>query len=67
MSRLQQQILDLFDQCYDDIRQVITEVLEIEQENIHLDQPRFKNPIIEVLDRIARDSMKEKEGSADEN
>ncbi len=65
MSRLQQQILALFAECDHDVREVIAAVLEIEQENIHLERPRFKDPILEVLDRVARDTMKK--GGGDEN
>jgi hypothetical protein len=65
MSKIQQQILDLFVECDDDVRKVVAAVLEIEQENIHLKQPRFKEPILDVLDRIARDTVKK--GSEDEN
>lgn len=64
MSRLQQQILALFSECDDDVREVIAQVLEIEQENIHLDRPRFTEPILDVLDRVARNTVKR--GSEDE-
>jgi hypothetical protein len=64
MTALQQQILSLFTGYDPDVRDVVAAVLRIEQENIHMERPRVKEPILEVLDRVARSTLKE---ATDEN
>lgn len=64
MPTLQQQILGLFEQCDSDVREVIKEVIQFEQENVHLDKPRYKDPIREILDRVARNVSKEDRNEA---
>lgn len=64
MSNLQKQILALFKEYEPDVQEVVASVLMFEQENIHLKHPRFKEPILDVLDRVARDTLKE---ASDEN
>lgn len=64
MANLQQQILDLFVECDDALREVITEVIQFELENIHLKEPRYKTPIIDILDRIARETLKDETNEA---
>jgi len=59
MPNLQQQILALFAECDDDLRAVIVDVIRFEQENIHLREPRYKTLIMEILDRVARQSSEE--------
>lgn len=59
MATLQQQIRDLFTKYPADVREVVEAVLAIEQENIHLDRPRVKEPIHDVLDRVARETLKD--------
>lgn len=54
MANLHQQILALFEDYDPDVRQVVQDVLEIELENIHYEKPRVKDPILDVLDRVAR-------------
>jgi hypothetical protein len=54
MASLQNQILELFDQCAPDMRDVITSVIQFELENIHLTEPRYKTPILDILDRVAK-------------
>jgi len=58
MTTLQQQILTLFAEYDPDVREVIASVLQIEQENIHLKEPRYKKPVLDVLDRVARETLK---------
>ena len=64
MPTLQQQILDRFEQCDSDVREVITSVIQFEIENIHLDKPRYKAPILDILERIARTASKEQTDEA---
>jgi hypothetical protein len=59
MATLQQQIRDLFAKYPADVREVVEAVLAIEQENIHLDRPRVKDPIHDVLDRVAQGTVKD--------
>lgn len=59
MSSLEQQIQDLFKDFPHDIQQVLKEVIRIEQDNIHLDRPRVKDDIHAVLERIARETLKD--------
>jgi len=59
MATLQQQILELFNKYPADVREVVKAVLAIEQENIHLERPRVKEPIHDTLDRVARDTLKD--------
>jgi hypothetical protein len=63
MPSLQKQILALFEDVDPNIREVVTEVLLIEQELIHLERPRgVMERIDQVLDRIARESLAEESG-----
>lgn len=59
MPTLQQQILERFAMCDADVREVITSVIQFELENIHLNEPRYKAPILDILDRVARAAPKE--------
>lgn len=59
MPNLQQQILNLFAECDDSLREVIVSVIQFELENIHLKEPRYKAPIMDILDRVARESLKD--------
>lgn len=59
MATIQQQILELFTKYPADVREVVKSVLAIEQENIHLERPRVKEPIHDVLDRVARETLKD--------
>lgn len=54
MASLQQQVLDLFAKYDDDVRRVVAEVLRFEQENIHLKEPRYSKPILEIIEQVAR-------------
>ena len=54
MSNIQQQILERFRSCDKDVQQVILETIEFEVENIHLTEPRFKQSIGEILDKVIR-------------
>lgn len=64
MPTLQQQILQRFDECDPDVRGVITGVIQFELENIHLNEPRYKTPILEILDRVANTAPKEQRDEA---
>ena len=64
MATLQQQIMALFAECDDATRQVISDVIQFEMENIHLKEPRYKGPITDILDRIARDTLKDSSDEA---
>ncbi|HNP87518.1 MAG TPA: hypothetical protein PKK78_15320 [Kouleothrix sp.] len=64
MATLQKQIMALFAECDDATRQVITDVIQFELENIHLREPRYKGPILDILDRIARDTLKDADNEA---
>ena len=64
MTTLQKQLLDLFEPCDHDIREVITGVIQFELENIHLNEPRYKTPILDILDRVARTTPKENRDEA---
>lgn len=64
MANLQQQINALFDNLDPSVQEVIMNVLRIEQDNIHLDRPRFKEPILDVLSRIVNEQRK---GAKDED
>lgn len=59
MANLQKQILDLFAECEPDLHEVIVEVIQFELENIHLKEPRYTRPIMDILDRVARETMKD--------
>ena len=54
MANLHQQILALFEEYDTYVREIVQDVLEIELENIHYERPRVKDPILDVLDRVAR-------------
>lgn len=59
MATLQDQIKALFAECDSDLRAVISGVMEFEQTNIHLKEPRYKQSILDVLDRVTRDTLKD--------
>lgn len=59
MTLLEQQIHDLFKDFPSDIQQVLQEVIRIEQDHIHLERPRVKDDIQAVLDRVARQTLKD--------
>jgi hypothetical protein len=65
LASLQKQILGLFEEVEPDIREVVAEVLRVEQELIHLQRAHgVMDKINEILDRVATASMK---GQANEN
>lgn len=64
MPALEQQIRELFDGCDADLREVITSVIQFELENIHLSEPRYKTPILDILDRVARTAPKDASNEA---
>lgn len=59
MPSLQKQILSLFDDIDPELKEVVAEVLLIEQEFIHMERPHgVMKRIDEVLDRVARQVLK---------
>lgn len=60
MSSLQKQILSLFEDVDPALKEVVTEVMLVEQEFIHMERPRgVMERIDQVLDRVAKDMLKE--------
>jgi len=60
MSSLQKQILSLFEDIDPALKEVVTEVMLVEQEFIHMERPRgVMERIDQVLDRVAKDMLKE--------
>lgn len=60
MPNLQKQILSLFNGIDPELKEVVAEVLNIEQEFIHMERPRgVMERIDQVLDRVARQALKE--------
>ena len=60
MSSLQKQILSLFEDVHPALKEVVTEVMLVEQEFIHMERPRgVMERIDQVLDRVAKDMLKE--------
>ncbi len=47
--------MELFDDCDRDTRQVIAEVLKLEQEHISMERPRVKDEIRQIIDRAVSD------------
>lgn len=63
MPSLQKQILNLFEDIDPELKEVVADVLLIEQEFIHMERPRgVMERIDQVLDRVASQVLKE-EGS----
>jgi hypothetical protein len=59
MSSLQKQILSLFEDVDPALKEVVTEVMLVEQEFIHMERPRgVMERIDQVLDRVAKDMLK---------
>ncbi len=52
---MRQILLELFKEFPEDVQRTVVRVLEFEQSNITLKQPRFKEAIREILDEEARD------------
>lgn len=60
MPSLQKQILSLFEDIDPELKEVVAEVLLIEQEFIHMERPRgVMERIDQVLDRVARHALTE--------
>jgi hypothetical protein len=60
MSSLQKQILSLFEDVDPALKEVVTDVMLVEQEFIHMERPRgVMERIDHVLDRVAKDMLKE--------
>lgn len=59
MTSLQKQILSLFDGVEPEILELVTRVIEIEQEFLHLERPHgVMEKIDEALDVVAQASLK---------
>jgi hypothetical protein len=52
---LKDRILVLFENYAEDTRQVIAEVLELEQRHISMERPRVKEEIRKIVDRAVKD------------
>jgi hypothetical protein len=62
MPSLQKQILSLFNDIDPELKEIVAEVLLIEQEFIHMEKPRgVMERIAHVLDRVARQALKEED------
>ncbi len=60
MPSLHKQILSLFEDIDPELKEVVVDVLLIEQEFIHMERPRgVMERIDQVLDRVARHALKE--------
>lgn len=51
---IKDRVLELFKDQDEDVQRVIERVLEFEQENISIKQPRFMEPIREIIDRTVK-------------
>jgi hypothetical protein len=58
MASIQKQIMSLFAEQEMAIREIVSAVLEIEQANIHLERPRIKDLLVDVVDSAARETLK---------
>jgi hypothetical protein len=56
---LKERLRELFKSYDPDIRQIVFEVGEYEQENISMERPHFKDPIDAIVERIARRKIKQ--------
>lgn len=56
---LKERLRDLFKSYEPDIRQIVTEVGDFEQGNISMEKPHFKEPIDAIIERIARNRIKQ--------
>jgi len=56
---LRERLMNLFKSYDQEIRQIILEVGEYEQENISMEKPHFKDPIDAIIERIARKKVKQ--------
>lgn len=52
---LKDRLLELFREYERDVREVISEVLILEQEHISMERPRVKEQIKDIIDRVVRD------------
>ena len=52
---LRDRLMELFKEYDQDIRQVIADVLALEQEHISMERPRVKDQIKQIIDRVVRD------------
>lgn len=63
---LREQLKNLFSQYPTEIRQIIVEVLNLEQQNISMAKPRVKESIDEIISRIASQQI-EQQSAANAN
>ncbi|NMC85963.1 MAG: hypothetical protein GYA58_11815 [Anaerolineaceae bacterium] len=56
---LKERLRDLFKSYEPDIRLIVFEVGEFEQENISMKTPHFKEPIDAIVEKIARKRIKQ--------
>jgi hypothetical protein len=54
---LKDRLVELFMEYDADVQRVIAEVLSLEQEHISMKRPHVKEPIRQIIDRVARDKL----------
>ncbi len=52
---LKDRLLELFKEYSQDVRQVITDVLTLEQEHISMERPRVKDQIKQIIEQVVKD------------
>lgn len=53
---LRDRLLELFREYEADVREVIAEVLALEQEHISMERPRIKEQIKDIIDRVVKNA-----------
>lgn len=68
MTTLQKQktvpFMELFAECDEAVQEVIADVIRFELENIHLKEPRYKSDFLNILERVARNTLKDDDDEA---
>lgn len=59
MASIQTQIMSLFVDQDMAIREIVSAVLEIELANIHLERPRIRELLVDVVDSAAQETLKD--------
>lgn len=53
---IRDRILELFKECPPDVRKVVAEVIRLEQEHITMERPRVREPIRQIIERMANEA-----------
>jgi hypothetical protein len=56
---LKARVMELFKECEADVREVISEVLTLEQEHISMERPRVKQPIKQIIDQVVKAELED--------